>query len=209
MKTNQSICSVIQNPCDMVVKWLLKYLPPLEPIDSSAVKQEFEWAFPDISERTLERARNKIPIEVIRKAIGEHGTLWVLSLNDEKRNDLLDQLLILENELKEEIESESPPEPEFRNVEIRAQLIQRYGEHCSLCPNPYFGFLELDHINGGGYAHRKRCGSSLRMYQEILAEGYRPDKYRILCKVCNQLARFFSDDEIKSWWKPLRFPKGE
>ena len=112
-------------------------------------------------------------------------------------------------EKKQEQRFDNKPDPEFRNVEIRGQLIQRYGEHCELCPNSYFGFLELDHINGGGYAHLKRCGNRAKMYQEILAEGYRPDKYRTLCKVCNQLSRFFSDDEIRAWWKPQRFPKGE
>ena len=88
---------------------------------------------------------------------------------------------------------------------LRSQIIQLYGCQCLGCGNPHYGFLEIDHILGGGTQHRKECGS-LPMYKAILAEGYRPDKYRVLCKVCNQLARWYSIEEIQAWWKPVRYP---
>ena len=88
----------------------------------------------------------------------------------------------------------------------RSQIIQLYGGQCFSCDNPHYGFLEIDHIFGSGTQHRKECGSPYLMYKAILAEGYRPDKYRVLCKACNQLARWFSIEEIQAIFKPLRYP---
>ena len=88
----------------------------------------------------------------------------------------------------------------------RSQIIQLYGGQCLGCGNPHYGFLEIDHILGGGRQHQKECGGNGQMYKAILAEGCRPDKYRVLCKVCNQLARWFSIEEIQAIFKPLRYP---
>jgi len=92
----------------------------------------------------------------------------------------------------------------FQN--LRSQIIQLYGGQCLGCGNPHLDFLEIDHILGGGCQHVKECGGNRRMYKAILAEGYRPDKYRVLCKVCNQLARWFSIEEVQAIFKPLRYP---
>ena len=92
----------------------------------------------------------------------------------------------------------------FQN--LRSQIIQLYGDKCLGCGNPYYGFLEIDHILGGGNQHLKECGGdTYRMYKAILAEGCRPDKYRVLCKACNGLARWYSIEKIQAIFKPVQY----
>ena len=92
------------------------------------------------------------------------------------------------------------------NQNLRSQIIQLYGGRCLGCGNPHLDFLEIDHILGGGRQHLKECGGNHQMYRTIFAEGCRPDKYRVLCKACNQLARWFSIEEIQAIFKPVRYP---
>lgn len=219
MKTNKtSYDEAVPNTCDMIAIWLQKYLAAgPEPVDSMIIKEDFERAFPDVSERTLERAKSKVEVQIIRKSGKDRGgTLWALGLNDVEREALLESISIWERELKDQlaielatklaIESENSLEPSV-NL-IRGLIIEKYGQKCSLCDNPNFHFLEIDHRFGGGNFHSRVCRNANKMYQEIL-DSREPEKYRILCRACNQLARFFSDDEIKSWWKPKRYSKGE
>lgn len=90
---------------------------------------------------------------------------------------------------------------------VRNQFFALYGNKCSLCACPILEFLEIDHIGGGGRQHRKQCGGNIRMWKLVIAEGYRPDKYRTLCRACNQLSRWFSLQQLKKWWKP-KYKKG-
>jgi len=85
---DKKLSAPIQNPCDMVVKWLLEYLgDSLEPVESLTIKQDFERAFPDVSERTLERAKTKIGVRIIRKSGKDHGTLWALPISKKDEDD--------------------------------------------------------------------------------------------------------------------------
>jgi len=85
---DKKLSAPIQNPCDMVVKWLLEYLgDSLEPVESLSIKQDFERAFPDVSERTLERAKTKIGIRIIRKSGKDHGTMWALPIPKKDEDD--------------------------------------------------------------------------------------------------------------------------
>lgn len=85
----------------------------------------------------------------------------------------------------------------------RLSIVGLYGARCALCNCEHTNFLEIDHVCGGGKRHRDQCGSQHSMFSAILAEGYRPDKYRVLYKACNQLARWFTDDEIRQYWHPV------
>jgi hypothetical protein len=80
---------------------------------------------------------------------------------------------------------------------VRISLLQMYGNKCNLCSESNLNFLDIDHIKGGGRQHSLQCGGNARMYLSILKENYQPDKYRILCKICNQLARWCTDNEVK------------
>lgn len=67
---------------------------------------------------------------------------------------------------------------------LRLQIMDMYGHACSCCGESHYNFLTLEHILGGGNRHRKGR-APYTVYKEILAEGYRPDKYTILCYNCN------------------------
>jgi len=56
--------------------------------------------------------------------------------------------------------------------------------HCAICQTAFLEFLSLDHINGGGNAHRKDVvGSDL--YGWIKRNDF-PAGFRVLCHNCNQ-----------------------
>jgi hypothetical protein len=64
-------------------------------------------------------------------------------------------------------------------------VLAKYGSCCACCGETILQFLSLDHINGGGRAHRQRVGESGRFWKAILNEGYSPQTYRVLCFNCN------------------------
>ena len=53
---------------------------------------------------------------------------------------------------------------------------------CACCGEARMGFLTVDHINGGGNAHKREIGSKL--YSLLRKSGF-PSGYRILCFNCN------------------------
>lgn len=53
---------------------------------------------------------------------------------------------------------------------------------CSCCGESHLEFLAIDHIEGGGAAHRRVVGSSFFLW--LQREGY-PSGFRILCHNCN------------------------
>lgn len=60
------------------------------------------------------------------------------------------------------------------------------GPVCSLCGEPDSTILELDHINGGGNAHRREIGQS-NLYLWLKQHDY-PPGFRVLCPTCNKKA---------------------
>ena len=68
---------------------------------------------------------------------------------------------------------------------IRLEVLAHYGNLCACCGETTEEFLTIDHINGGGSAHRKsikRTGSSF--YRWLKFHEY-PQGYRTLCYNCN------------------------
>ena len=53
---------------------------------------------------------------------------------------------------------------------------------CSCCGESHIEFLTIDHMNGGGYEHRKKIKTSI--YQWLKKNNY-PEGYRVLCMNCN------------------------
>lgn len=73
-----------------------------------------------------------------------------------------------------------------RETRIRKKLrvISHYsgGEpHCSCCDEKRLEFLTVDHIDGGGIAHRKEVGD---IYQWAINNDF-PPVLRVLCMNCN------------------------
>jgi transposase-like protein len=77
----------------------------------------------------------------------------------------------------------------------QADLITAYGSKCACCGETEPAFLTLDHIGGGGSAHRREMRAKnkgnvhLRIRQELKAQGWPKDKYRLLCMNCNFATR--------------------
>src|SRR5215468_6689289 len=67
---------------------------------------------------------------------------------------------------------------------LKQQLIDAYGGRCICCGEATYEFLTLEHLNGGGTAHRERLGSTNMVYLEVIKLGF-PDEYTILCMNCN------------------------
>lgn len=74
---------------------------------------------------------------------------------------------------------------------LREEMLDAYGRHCACpkCPETNPAFLTIDHIGGGGVAHRKEINSGDGLLRRIRDEGYPADKYRLLCMNCNLLTK--------------------
>lgn len=79
-----------------------------------------------------------------------------------------------------------------RSQRLKIEVLSHYAggtPHCMCpgCSEVFLEFLALDHINGGGTAHKRRLGNKgigNNFYQWIKAEGF-PEGYRVLCHNCN------------------------
>ena len=81
----------------------------------------------------------------------------------------------------------------------RWEVISKLGGVCAGCGCDEFVALTLDHIHGGGCAHRRTLGkrtpgktyeaNSTVVYNAVLEEGLPRDKYRILCWNCQHKAK--------------------
>lgn len=70
----------------------------------------------------------------------------------------------------------------------RHKIIAHYGGQCSCCGETTLEFLHVDHINGGGNAHRSEVGQGKHDGQAVLAWVIRnnfPEGFRVLCANCN------------------------
>jgi hypothetical protein len=71
---------------------------------------------------------------------------------------------------------------------VKARLIAGYGGECTCCGETEIAFLTLEHINGGGRAHRA-IKDSLGIYREVIKAGF-PPEYTVLCMNCNFARRY-------------------
>ena len=67
----------------------------------------------------------------------------------------------------------------------KAELYAAYGNACACCGERREEFLTIDHINGGGRAHRKQLPNQSALYADIRRQGFPKDRYRLLCCNCN------------------------
>lgn len=75
----------------------------------------------------------------------------------------------------------------LRRANLRKEVILAYGSRCVCCGETHDEFLTIDHINGGGNAHRKTLAnmSSATFYQWLKANNFPKDGFRCLCANCN------------------------
>jgi len=71
-----------------------------------------------------------------------------------------------------------------RSIKVRLEVFAHYGAVCECCGESEPDFLSIDHINGGGTAHRKSIGIGRSIYMWLKVQDY-PAGYRVLCFNCN------------------------
>jgi hypothetical protein len=73
---------------------------------------------------------------------------------------------------------------------LKEQVFAAYGNCCSCCGEDNPGFLSVDHVNGGGQAHRRAVGGTVGVWRDIVKRGF-PADFQLLCYNCN-LGRYFN-----------------
>jgi len=69
----------------------------------------------------------------------------------------------------------------------KAMVLEHYSAGdpvCACCGEKEFGFLTVDHVNGGGTAQRSETGGGWSFYRWLIKNDF-PDGYQILCYNCN------------------------
>jgi len=80
-----------------------------------------------------------------------------------------------------------------KRLDIKRQVLSHYGNSkaaCVFCGERRISCLSLDHINDGGFAHRKQLGilGGRQFYQWLIREGL-PEGYQTLCMNCQWMKR--------------------
>ncbi len=73
----------------------------------------------------------------------------------------------------------------------RDAVLDLYGGKCACCKEGKKNFLTLEHVLGGGSAHRRAKGSPYAFWKSVFEEGLCPDKYSVLCYNCNCSRGFY------------------
>lgn len=71
-----------------------------------------------------------------------------------------------------------------RREGLKRRLLAHYGETCSCCGESNPAFLCIDHVDGGGEAHRREVGSGTKFFW-WLEKNNCPPGFRTLCQNCN------------------------
>jgi len=74
-------------------------------------------------------------------------------------------------------------------LRLRNEILDHYGKKCACCGETTIEFLAIDHINGGGNAHRRKIGRT-NLYTWLKANNY-PDGFQTLCHNCNMSKGFY------------------
>jgi hypothetical protein len=71
-------------------------------------------------------------------------------------------------------------------IREKTDAIAAYGGKCACCGETEPDFLAIDHVGGGGKAHRENAnGVGKRFYAWLRRNGYPQDGLRVLCNNCN------------------------
>jgi hypothetical protein len=74
-----------------------------------------------------------------------------------------------------------------RYAALRVEIIGAYGGKCSCCGELEKAFLEIDHSQNDGAAHRRQIGrGSKACYAWLKKRGFPHEGYQLLCANCNQ-----------------------
>lgn len=70
-------------------------------------------------------------------------------------------------------------------LNLKLQVLSRYGGRCVCCGETNMHFLSIDHINGNGKAHRKEINHLGTFYHWLRKNGFPQGNYQALCFNCN------------------------
>jgi len=71
----------------------------------------------------------------------------------------------------------------LRRDKLRLDVIAAYGGQCECCAVNVSQFLTVDHVAGGGKAHRKKIHNNF--YEYLRRNNYPKAEFRLLCMNCN------------------------
>ena len=74
-------------------------------------------------------------------------------------------------------------------VQKRLEVLNHYGNMCACCGEVEARFLQIDHIDGGGYLHRKSDPSAINLATWLVKHNF-PEGFQLLCANCNHAKRF-------------------
>lgn len=80
-----------------------------------------------------------------------------------------------------------------KRLKLRTEVLTHYSNgtpKCACCGIAEIKFLCIDHINGGGNAHRKTLPRGHYIYQWLKNEKY-PEGFQVLCHNCNMAKGFY------------------
>ena len=71
------------------------------------------------------------------------------------------------------------------NRVYRHKCIMAYGGYqCACCPETTPEFLQIDHVNNDGAAHRRKIGTGNAVYMWLIRNKF-PKGFQVLCANCN------------------------
>jgi hypothetical protein len=94
---------------------------------------------------------------------------------------------------KEEINKKAAVRNKGRYQKLKLQALTNYGGNppkCACCGESEYGFLSLDHINGGGGKHRTELKKKHCNMWEFINRFNFPSGYQVLCFNCNMAIGF-------------------
>ena len=78
------------------------------------------------------------------------------------------------------------------HANLRAEVLAHYGgSKCVCCGETIQEFLAIDHINGGGNAHRKQIGRG-NTYKWLKNNNF-PPGFQVMCHNCNMAKAFYGE----------------
>ena len=69
--------------------------------------------------------------------------------------------------------------------EVRRKVFEHYGMVCKCCGHSDFEVLSLDHVHGGGRAHRRKLGLEGNTFLAWIVRNDFPEGFQTLCLNCN------------------------
>lgn len=80
-------------------------------------------------------------------------------------------------------------------AKVRVEVLRAYGGCCACCGIDHLPYLQLDHKDGGGNAHRRETtkGGGARFMGWAKRNGF-PDTLQVLCANCHAAKSYYGGD---------------